>query len=138
VKRHHNGGSRSLTFDEGFDVAIRMLDAEERAEAATSTVDREKWRREADRLANKITPPARQAASETRRAIIGEARRWIFAHDDMPNIGAFIRHVQALPECSRQYRSADKPIPLSSNAIRTILRQHLGIIGKPGRPKKGR
>jgi hypothetical protein len=128
-------GSQLLSFDDGFDHAQRLLAIEEALKGPCGPVVRAKLEREAQRLGNKLTPPARQAAASFRRIVVAEVMRWVADNDGMPNITTFVSHVQKGPEVRRIYRGTGTAITPGSSAIRKIV-SSMGIRGRRGKPPK--
>jgi hypothetical protein len=54
---------------------------------------------------------------------------------DKFNISAFVKYVRSKPTAKRLYRSGESR-RLKDHAIRAILKQRLGIVGRPGRKRK--
>lgn len=78
----------------------------------------------------------RRAAAPSRMEIHRAALRYLrhCGGVDEFNISAFVRYVQTKPTAQRRYGSG-KSRRLKDHAIRAILKQRLGIVGKPGRKR---
>ena len=89
------------------------------------------------RLSHKIVPANQQAAAASRSEIIKAARHHLRECGGVEsfNISAFVRDIQSRPKVGRVYRGSTEPKPLGDHAIRVILKDHLDIEGRPGRPK---
>lgn len=135
LARPRTGGSRKLTYEDGFDMSVRLFDALEKLENLRDAGEREATEGEICWMRAKITPPARMAAATFHAAVIREARSWIGAHGGMPNIGAFIDYFRTLPTSERRYAGKSCAHRAQGNAIRHILKTRLNIAGRRGRPK---
>ncbi len=98
---------------------------------------RQRRDQELQRLNNKITLATRQAATSWQGEIHRLALNYLLqcGGKEHFNMTRFIEEVRALPEVQRYYRAAGQARPLSANAIRTVLNERVGIVGKPGRKK---
>ena len=125
---------KRATFDEGFELAIRYLDARELANGAATLAERHKWSGEKRRLGNKITPAPKQAAALAHREVANEALRWFRQNNGKFNCSDFIAHCRAHKIGQRLSRKSGQIRQLSDSGIRKIVTRKLGIAGKAGRP----
>lgn len=87
------------------------------------------------RLRQLVSAPRRAAAS-SRMEIHRAALRYLRHCGGVAgfNMSAFVRYVQSKPTAQRRY-SSGKSRRLKDHAIRAILKQYLGIVGKLGRKR---
>jgi hypothetical protein len=119
-------GFRRLSFDEAFPLAVEEAELEERLARPLTDVERQQLEARRRGLGNKITPAFRQASARLDSMVRREATAWKAQHAGMPNINAFIRHFQSLPNSKRLYQRGTMQ-PLSDDAIRKKLRK-MGLI----------
>lgn len=124
------------TYDEGWKHALALSTAKTATKAAKTDKERRRWEREARRLGNRITPPAKQAAAECLSEILNAALDWIRNHDGDFNCSAFARHCEDHGIGQRQYSCGGRHIPADYDKIRRVVRSTWDIAGKAGRPPK--
>ena len=90
------------------------------------------------RRAHKLVSAPRRAAAPSRMEIHRAALRYLrrYGDGDNFNISNFVKYVQTRPAANRMYRQSGSSRTLTDHAIRAILKQRLGIVGKPGRKRK--
>lgn len=89
------------------------------------------------RQSRKLVSAPGRAAAPARMEIHRAALRYLQHCGGVGNfnISAFVRYVRSKPTAKRIYRSGEGRM-LTDHAIRAILKQRLGIVGKPGRKRK--
>jgi hypothetical protein len=94
--------------------------------------------RELQKLSYKIVRGSKQAAAPSRADIHRAALRYLrhCGGIDKFNISRFVELVQLRPGAQRLYRQSNARQPLKDHAIRVVLRERLGIVGKPGRKRR--
>lgn len=136
ISEHLIGNRIQWAFDKGWPTAVSL----EKLEGLPFPADK-RGRRQHVRairsLGRKIVPANRQAAGPSRAVIHRAGLRYLRHCGGVEhfNISHFVRYIQSMPAARRLYSKSSTSLALSDHAIRAILKECLGIVGKPGRKK---
>lgn len=87
-------------------------------------------------LLNGLIPANVQAAAAFKRLVLSEGMKWIRVHGGMPNVTDFIAQLEQRPEFKRWRVTSGRYVVPTESTVRKIVRRHLDVTGKRGRPKR--